>query len=493
MVDDAILLERCLSGDVQAFERLIERYQSLICAITFSGTGNQAQSEDLAQETFIAAWRNISSVRDRGKFRQWICGIARNLTRNHHRRAYRTPHENLPDSAPIEETPIVVSTPREQAIGREEEEIVWRELQKIPELYREPMILYYRMNQSIQTTAEALDLSEDAVKQRLARGRKLLHDRMSVFVEERLERIRVTPNFSAVVLSAISMSTPTIKTGGLASAATATGWFGKIASFLFSLPVLSWLAGAAIGFYFNIQWQLKTIQSKKEKRLIILALLLLFSIFFISHIFSQTIFSLAFHWPLESLLLLIISFSIFLLLLVYSWGLWFRTSRKNLREREGLPPLVNPTIRDDGEPVYPRIIMALGFLMTNAGALLIPFLPFALLACDTTGQILAGSLYLLIAFPGVLEIYRKPDRYSILLSASTAIHSALALLLIDLRWNVWVAAPGMNGYLTPLSWRLINGFLFVFVILSLWDWVYGRKAGRDASRIRESSHQHSDE
>lgn len=475
MMEDSALYERCLAGDVRAFEHIIERYQSLICAIAYSAAGSRVQSEDLAQETFVAAWNNLPKLRDPAKFRAWLCGIVRNLALNRRRQAIKNPISTERESLDLPESPALDFTPREQAIEREEEEILWRELSKIPEIYREPMILYYRQNQSISIVAEILEISEDAVKQRLARGRKSLQDQMAAFVEEILGRAQPSPNLSAMVLASISLSSPAWKTTGCASAAVPAGFFGKILSFLFSLPFLSWLAGMGVGFYLNLRWQLKTIKSPKEKRLIVHALIFLLFIFLFSHISGQACFNLAFSWPLESLLLLIIAISIAFFILFHFWSRWFQSSRKTIREREGLPPLPDPSIREDGKPVYPFSVMALGLILTNAGAMLVPFLPFTLAARDATGQILIGSLFLLTALPGVIGIYRNPRRYGFWLSLTTTIGSILALSMIDLRWSTWLAAPGMAGYLTPLSWRLLNGFLFTLVGYSLWEFIAKNK------------------
>ena len=54
--------------------------------------------------------------------------------------------------------------------------MLWRALERIPETYRESLILFYREHQSVAAVAAALELSEDAVKQRLSRGRKSLHE-----------------------------------------------------------------------------------------------------------------------------------------------------------------------------------------------------------------------------------------------------------------------------------------------------------------------------
>jgi len=64
-----------------------------------------------------------------------------------------------------------IPSPATQAVTREEEAILWRALERIPDTYREPLILFYREQQSVERVAAELELSEDAVKQRLSRGR----------------------------------------------------------------------------------------------------------------------------------------------------------------------------------------------------------------------------------------------------------------------------------------------------------------------------------
>jgi DNA-directed RNA polymerase specialized sigma24 family protein len=56
---DADLVARSVAGDREAFTRIVEAYQSLICSLSYSATGNLGQSEELAQQTFIIAWKEL--------------------------------------------------------------------------------------------------------------------------------------------------------------------------------------------------------------------------------------------------------------------------------------------------------------------------------------------------------------------------------------------------------------------------------------------------
>jgi RNA polymerase sigma factor (sigma-70 family) len=204
-------------GDHEAFARIVERYQSLICALAFSACGSLATSEDLAQETFLTAWRRLGELREPQKLRHWLCGIVRNLAANASRRDFR--RGGAPASLEaVEEEASQEADPAAQAVTREEETLLWRALAGMPRNYREPMVLFYREQQSIAEVSAGLDLSEDAVKQRLSRGRAMLRDELATLVESTLRRTRPTAAFTAGVLAALSL----VETPG-ASAATATG------------------------------------------------------------------------------------------------------------------------------------------------------------------------------------------------------------------------------------------------------------------------------
>lgn len=200
---DADLVSRSLAGDRDAFGRIVSRYQTLICSLAYSAIGSLGQSEDLSQETFITAWLHMSKLAEPEKLKSWLCGIARNLINDYCRRQGREPShraesiENAPESVSLEPEPT------EQAIGREEEAILWRSLGRVPELYREPLVLFYREHQSIEQVASALELTEDTVKQRLSRGRKMLQDEVLSFVEGALARTNPGKAFTIAVVAAL--------------------------------------------------------------------------------------------------------------------------------------------------------------------------------------------------------------------------------------------------------------------------------------------------
>ncbi len=260
--NDAELVAETLGGNRDAFSQIVVRYQSLICSLAYSATGSLGQSEDLAQETFITAWRRLRMLREPAKLRAWLCGIARNRINNTLRREGREP---LTAAEPLEtahEAPASEPSPPDQAISREEAAILWRALERLPQLYREPLVLFYREQQSIEAVAQDLGLSEDAVKQRLSRGRKLLQEQFLAFVAGALKQTSPGKAFTLGVIAALPLLATTAKAatvgtalasqGGVAAKTTTLGGFLQASSQIL-LGFVYWMApvlplGGYIGY-----------------------------------------------------------------------------------------------------------------------------------------------------------------------------------------------------------------------------------------------------
>ena len=248
-INDADLVADSLGGSRDAFRHIVERYQTLICSLAYSATGNMSQSEDVAQETFLAAWTDLRTLREPEKLRSWLCGIVRNRVHRSLRSEGREPVCSAAALEEAQEPPAREALPSEQTISREEEAILWRSLERIPELYREPLILFYRQHKSIEHVAVALELSEDAVKQRLARGRKLLQEEVQSFVENTLCRTAPGQAFSGAVFAALPVvaGPGAAASLGMGAKGTAAAKSGFVAAWLAPLAPLAPFLGIAAG------------------------------------------------------------------------------------------------------------------------------------------------------------------------------------------------------------------------------------------------------
>jgi RNA polymerase sigma factor (sigma-70 family) len=259
---DERLVLNSRNGDRDAFARIVERYQSLICALTYGACGDLQTSEDLAQVTFITAWCELPKLQEPSKLKSWLCGIARNVTNSSFRQQRHTPTANAEALDESVDIPSDAPSPRDHVISREEEAILWRALGELPTTYREPLVLFYRQHQSTAEVAEVLGLSEDVVHQRLSRGRTMLTERVAQFVETTLSHTGPTQAFSVGVLAALPLTVTAAKAvlvgaaagKGGATAKTA-GWFGALGAvltagvlFMFSFFAFLMFVGGCVGY-----------------------------------------------------------------------------------------------------------------------------------------------------------------------------------------------------------------------------------------------------
>lgn len=167
---DAALVAAAVAGDRQAFAALVERHQGRILALLERLTGCHEQARDLAQETFVAAYRKLSSFAGRSAFSTWLYRIACNHASAAGRR--RRPVVALigDDGAAIEP----VAGLADVSARLEQEDLARRvaaALDRLDGRYREVVVLSDMQGLSYEEISEALDIPPGTVRSRLHRGR----------------------------------------------------------------------------------------------------------------------------------------------------------------------------------------------------------------------------------------------------------------------------------------------------------------------------------
>lgn len=241
---DAELIQQSRDGDQSAYGQIVRRYQSLVCSVAYNRCGDLATSEDLAQDAFIQAWEKLADLNDVTKFKAWICTIVRNMANRSNEKATRNIATRAARLDSVVEPSSAVNDPSQRIISAEQEQLVWQALTVIPENYREPMILFYREEQSVARVAQALDISQDAVKQRLSRGRKFLQQQLAATVEATLKNSKPSEEFTgAVMLGLAGIKAKTAAVGVASVAAKAASGSGLAWSLLplSHLPLFAWL------------------------------------------------------------------------------------------------------------------------------------------------------------------------------------------------------------------------------------------------------------
>lgn len=252
-------------GGKEAFVEIVQRHQAAVCAVAYGITGRMALTEDMAQETFLYAWKNMKALREPARLKAWLTKIARSTALDALRREGRT--EPLGDD--VAEIFSPEAAPDAAAADAEDERLVWDALAELPETFRLPLALYYNEGQSIAAVAETLELSGDAVKQRLSRGREALREkvaaRMAAHAESKLagvlRRVQPGPLLVVSIAAAIGLiaAPAAMAAGAFSSAATGAAAGGSAATastFSTAMTASSYLvAGLTMAAFIPLGWR----------------------------------------------------------------------------------------------------------------------------------------------------------------------------------------------------------------------------------------------
>ncbi|MHC4212499.1 MAG: sigma-70 family RNA polymerase sigma factor [Planctomycetota bacterium] len=249
-LNETELLKASIQGNHQAFGAIVSRYQSLVCAITFSATGDLEKSEELAQQAFVNVWQNLKQLQDLTKFQAWLCVTTRNVIRNFFRSQQRTAKRTQKTVENLIEAKSKMADPAEQAATKEQKAVLQNALEKISETYREPLVLFYRQEKSVKEVARQLELSEEAARQRISRARKMLREQVAKILESTLAKTKPGKAFTAGVIATISgLAVKTTATTAAGAALSAAGSKSGITAVLSTLTakLITTAAVVAIG------------------------------------------------------------------------------------------------------------------------------------------------------------------------------------------------------------------------------------------------------
>src|SRR3954468_8324368 len=104
--EDVRLMSLVSGGDMEAFERLVEKHQMLVAGTVARMLGNNSDVEDVAQQVFVRVWKSARRYVPRAKFTTWLLKITRNLVFNEMRRTKRRPHVPLQSQPGVEDPPL---------------------------------------------------------------------------------------------------------------------------------------------------------------------------------------------------------------------------------------------------------------------------------------------------------------------------------------------------------------------------------------------------
>lgn len=165
---EKMLIHRCKKGDLTAYEILISNYEKKVFNIVYGLIGNEEDAKDIAQETFIKAYRKIKSFKEESSFSTWIYRITVNTSKDFLKKDKDTLSihelENEIGSRAID-------NPQEQYERFEEGQQIRELLENLKEDYRNVIVLRDIQGFSYEEIAKILDINLGTVKSRISRGR----------------------------------------------------------------------------------------------------------------------------------------------------------------------------------------------------------------------------------------------------------------------------------------------------------------------------------
>lgn len=187
--DDIILVKRAQNGDLDAYDELVRRYQERIYNVIYNMTANRDITDDLAQETFIKAFRALKSFKGDSSFYTWLYRIAINKTLNYIKKQKEGISMSLNDmDINVEHHPDIVSlisdkTPLREISLNELQEKLNAALLKLSEKHRLVVVLHDIEGMPHDEIAKILDCNSGTVRSRLFYARQQLQQLLSDYLK----------------------------------------------------------------------------------------------------------------------------------------------------------------------------------------------------------------------------------------------------------------------------------------------------------------------
>lgn len=171
-MEETDLIQQARAGDQEAWISLVAEYQQAVFRLAYLILGDAADAEDVAQETFIRAFRSLDGFDERRPLKPWLLRITANLSRNQRRSAGRYWSALIRfGRRDMERTQPDVE---EAGLNRERSRELWQAVRRLRQPDQEVLYLRYFLDLSNEATAEALGIAPGTVKSRLHRSMKRL-------------------------------------------------------------------------------------------------------------------------------------------------------------------------------------------------------------------------------------------------------------------------------------------------------------------------------
>ncbi len=188
---DRDLINRFNRGDLQAFDLLVQKHANRAYQIAYGVLGSKEDAQEVAQDVFVRVYRALPKFRGDAEFTTWMYRIAMNLARNRYRwNKSRGAKVNISLDEPLADAdgstelsaqvPDTTDQPDRNAEWIEMNDRIAEEVEKLPELYREALVLRNVQDMSYEKIAEVLGCKIGTIKSRIARARETLRQSLQL-------------------------------------------------------------------------------------------------------------------------------------------------------------------------------------------------------------------------------------------------------------------------------------------------------------------------
>jgi len=186
MMDDNAYIKKCLAGDKDSYEPLVRQYQGLVYSLARNTLHTPGDASDVTQEVFLKVWTNLWRFDEQYSFKSWIARITVNhcININRKKKVLTIDSEDVMGIVPATE-----GLPEQLVVGAEQKKAIKNALDRLPEMYRIPILLYHQQNLTYDEICKTLGLPMTLVKNRIYRARKILAQTLSEYQDERITRM----------------------------------------------------------------------------------------------------------------------------------------------------------------------------------------------------------------------------------------------------------------------------------------------------------------
>lgn len=179
---------RAKEGQVEAFQKLYEIYGRKILNYLYRMTGSREEAEDLAQDTFILAYRNLETLKENNKFQSWLFRIAQNNVYQKYRgrrpQIESIEQEEIQEISEAQRLAAPSKSPEGRVLSEELKEVIEKAIDELPEKYREVFVLSAIQKLSYKEISTIVDRSLASVKSDIHRARVEVRNKIKRYLGE---------------------------------------------------------------------------------------------------------------------------------------------------------------------------------------------------------------------------------------------------------------------------------------------------------------------